>query len=348
MLRNLNRMQKLAGKNAVRLRPHIKTHKTPSLAKLQIELGAKGISCAKISEAEIMAARGIRDICIANVIVGLSKLQKLAALNVTIDHLSVCVDSHYSVNKLSDIFSGLNKPINVLIEMDTGLKRCGLEKDNDILDLARHILSLPGVRLEGILTHAGQAYGSKDDAEREKIGRYEGERMAEIACMLEQDGIELETVSTGSTPTAEWCCIPDRVNEIRPGNYIFYDAIQAALGSCEEENCALSVLATVISNPVPGRYIIDAGSKALNSEKGAHGRDILEGFGTIIGKSGTISRLSEEHGIITGGEDLFLGEKIRIIPNHACVTVNLHDMYFVVSGDSVEDILKIAARGAIT
>jgi D-serine deaminase-like pyridoxal phosphate-dependent protein len=344
--RNIENMQLLADKRGVKLRPHTKTHKIPELAKLQIANGAEGIAVAKLSEAEIMADAGIEDIQIANIIVGQSKVKRLYKLHERVKSLSCNVDSAEAVEAIAAEFDKNDKWLDVYIEINSGHNRSGLNSYKDIYKLASYIQNSSGVNLIGLFTHAGHAYAADSHEQIEEIGRYEGEFLIEIAGQLLNDRIYITNISVGSTPTAPYCSKVEGVTEIRPGNYVFYDMIQVGLGSCKVDDCALTVLATVISIPDKNRVIIDAGSKALNTDRGASKTLAPEGYGYVIGKNCVIERLSEEHGIIShNGEDFRIGEKLRIIPNHACVVTNLFDFAYLVDGDEITDRYEIKARG---
>jgi len=345
---NISRMQEMAGKYGVNLRPHIKAHKMPFIARKQIDAGAVGVAAAKLAEAEVMVEYGIDDIQIANQIVGRRKIEQLYRLSRNA-RLSCAVDSLENARDLSEFFMSKNHKIDILIEIDTGLNRCGLSSFDDIAALAKELLILPGVSLRGIMTHAGHAYAAASPARVAVIGEEEGRLMVDTAVGLRSLGIETEVVSVGSTPTAPVAVQVSGVTELRPGNYVFNDMIQVALGVVPVESCALSVLATVISLPAPGRAVIDAGSKSLALDRGAHGNELLPGYGKIIGKKARLERLSEEHGIIAFEDERFtLGERVRIIPNHACPVVNLFNFACLVDKDEIEDVVEIEARGKVT
>ena len=344
--RNLEGMQKKADECWVSLRPHIKTHKIPELAHLQLRMGAVGVTVAKVSEAEVMAESGIEDIFIANQVVSEEKLNRLAALSKKIN-ISVGLDSVSAAERLSAIFAASGLTIEYLIEINSGLNRCGVLPGRDVLELYQGVSGLPSLRFKGIFTHAGQVYGAGSLAEVMEVSRHESKIMVETAQALKQMGTSAEIVSVGSTPTMKVWQGYEGVNEIRPGNYIFHDAIQVSLGVATVEECALTIMATVISRPARERAVIDGGSKAFSSDRGAHGKEMSTDFGMVLGTKATLARLSEEHGImiLDPDEDLKIGDKVRLIPNHACAVVNLFDRaYGITNGEVVEE-FKIAARG---
>lgn len=362
---NIVNMAGLAQKAGVKLRPHIKSHKLPQLAHRQLAAGACGITVAKLGEAEVMADHGIRDIFIANELMGPEKFARLAVLAPKVK-LAVGVDSPEGVKALAEgirergSFHGRpaegkdgqedSRPgsgvLDVLIEVDSGLRRCGVEPGRDVVRMAQAISRFENLHLRGIFTHAGHAYGAASRDELEQIARTEGNVMAESARDLRQEGFEIEVVSVGATPTVAISAFVPGVTEIRPGNYVFYDAMQLALGVIPSvDTCSLRVRSTVISHPAPDRWVLDAGSKALSLDKGAHGHSGVEGHGIILGQPDLrLVRLSEEHGVAEGEASLNVGDVVEIVPNHACTVVNLFDEVEVWN-ESGYVVWEVAARG---
>ncbi len=343
---NLASMQHKADALGVDLRPHIKTHKIPELARRQVELGAKGITASKVSEAEIMAEGGIGDIFIANQIVTEEKLGRLAALARRVK-VSVGLDSVEGARRLSQVFAQAGLSIDYLIEIDSGLGRCGVAGAREAVALFNAASAFPAIRFAGLFTHAGHVYGMTALEEVRQVSEAESRGMLAIAEAFRTAGEVPGIVSVGSTPTIKvWKGYPG-ITEIRPGNYIFNDAIQMALGVAEPETCALSVLATVISRPVSERAVIDAGSKVFGLDKGGHGKESVSGFGWIVGTRGVVERLSEEHGILSvpPESELAIGDRVRIVPNHACTVMNLFDTACGVRAGRVEKTFQVAARG---
>ncbi|HDL03897.1 MAG TPA: hypothetical protein ENH25_07175 [candidate division Zixibacteria bacterium] len=345
MEKNIRSMQRMADRHGVDLRVHIKTHKIPELAKLQIKMGAVGIAAAKLGEAEVMADAGIKDIQIANIIVGETKIKRLLKLHRRC-RLTVGVDSIGNAIELSKAFSLAKRVLNVLIIVNTGLNRCGLSDNMAIIALADNCAALKSIKLVGLMTHAGHAYAASNKNEIKSIGRYEGERLVEVADFLRRRGHNIDIVSVGSTPTAKYCSAIKGVTELRVGNYIFGDMTQVSLNIYRISNCATNIYTTIISRPSIDRAILDAGSKALALDRGAHGSDAIVGFGKIVGGGGIIDRLSEEHGFVEKASRRFkVGDHIRIIPNHICTVMNLFDFAYLVDGETVLEKMKIAARG---
>jgi D-serine deaminase-like pyridoxal phosphate-dependent protein len=344
---NLQRMANFARAQGVHLRPHIKTHKIPEIAHLQLQHGAIGVTCQKLGEVEIMAANGINDILLTYEIVGEHKLNRLAALK---RRASICtaVDSEEVMAPLAARMEKEGLQHEVLIEIDTGLNRCGVPPGEPALDLLQRLRQYPSLKLKGIFTHEGHVYRADTREELERRALKATEEMVRTAKLLCDHGFSCEVVSVGSTPSAMIVGIVRGITEIRPGNYVFCDRTQLKLGSCTMEQIAISVLATVISRPAPDRVIIDAGNKTMCTDNAA---DFGHTIGFIVGHpEWTFHYSSEEHGRITsktGNIALEVGDRIRIIPNHACGTMNMHDEVYGVRDDVVGKIWKVAARGKV-
>lgn len=343
---NINKMQKLCNDNGINLRPHIKTHKSPVIAKMQLKAGAIGIAAAKISEAEVFAGNGFNDIQIANIIIGPDKISKLYKLHEQVERLTCGIDSAEGAAMLSSFFHSKKKILNVFIIINSGLNRCGVDSKEELLNLAKDIQNMPGINLYGLLTHAGSVYSAFGYDERKAIGLNESELLLGYKDYLEKHNIEISEISVGSTPTAEFCSTVNGVSELRAGNYIYHDMIQVGLGSANISQCAMSLLSRVIGVHNGSRVIIDAGKKALSSDPVTRNISSVKGFGYIRDKDEYITRLSEEHGIIDEPHSEYsLNEKVRIIPNHACMVSNLFDVAYFTDGDDVTDEISIDARG---
>jgi len=343
--RNLARMAEAARDASVRLRPHAKTHKVLEIGRLQLAAGAAGLSLAKVSEAEVFAAAGFDDIFLAYPTVGEDRARRLLALSDRI-RIAVGADDVEATRALGAVFRAAGRTLDVLLKVDCGYHRVGVDPA-DARAVACRIAELPGIRLRGVFTHGGQAYSAETPEDAAEVGRSEGETVARVARELRDDGIPVEEVSVGSTPTALSAMRVEGVTECRPGNYVYYDGSQVALGTCRLEDCAMTVIARVVSAPVPDRAVLDAGSKTLSSDPL---RPRAGGHGRILGTSSRIERLSEEHGVVqvAPGDRFRVGERVRILPNHACVVSNLHDVLYAVRGDRVEAELRVAARGKVT
>jgi D-serine deaminase-like pyridoxal phosphate-dependent protein len=341
---NVARMAEACRRDGVRLRPHAKTHKSLAIGRLQMAAGAAGLTVAKVGEAEVFAAGGVEDLFVAYPVVGADKGRRLLALAEGI-RLAVGADSVEGAATLAGVFRAAGRTLDVLLEIDVGLGRTGVAPAQ-ALDAARAIGSLPGLRLRGIFTHAGHVYVTADGGARTAIGRSEGEVMAAVAEGLRAGGVEVEEVSVGSTPTVPRSRAVAGITEVRPGCYVFHDATQVNLGSCTLDECALTVLATVVSVPARGRAVIDAGSKTLSKDPLAPAGG---GFGRIVGRASRLETLTEEHGVIrvAEGEAFRVGERVRVLPNHCCAVVNLHDELVGVRAGRVEERLRVDARGRV-
>jgi D-serine deaminase-like pyridoxal phosphate-dependent protein len=347
---NLDDMAGFARSHAVKLRPHAKTHKTAEIARLQLERGAVGITVAKVGEAEQLANHGVTDILVAYPIIGQAKLQRLYSLAERI-RLSTIIDSVEGAVALSDFFAQSGKQIDVYVKVDSGLHRCGRLPGNDAAELVRQASALSGVRVIGLLTHAGHAYGALDTEAVQKIGRQEAASLLETAALLPPSNDTYFEISVGSTPTVKISGAVSGVTEIRPGNYVFYDMTQVRLGIVPIEKCALRVLTQVVSRPAPDRIVIDAGAKTLALDRGAHGMEGVVGYGYVVGyPHAAIERLSEEHGVIRVSPDdrIAAGDLLEIIPNHACPVVNLTDELVVVDESGLRDRWQVVARGQVS
>ena len=342
---NIARTVEIAQAAGARLRPHIKTHRMLAVARLQIEAGAQGICCAKTGEAEVFADGGIDDIFIANQVVGAAKMRRLRALAERV-RLAVGVDHPDQIDLLSQAFSGAD-PLDISIEIDVGQRRTGVVEPHEAVDLAQRVLDSPGLTLRGVYTHEGHDYAARDDADLAVIADQAQRQMLEAAqAIRDATGAACE-VSMGSTPSLFARKFHAGIDELRPGTAVFNDGSHANfLGHTDW--CAASVLATVVNRPAPDRVVVDAGAKALTSDR--RGPSILEnsGFGMVVGRpDATIVSLSDEHGVLSVPDagTYTIGEVIRIIPNHICPCVNLYDHAFVAREGIVEDVWDVSARG---
>ena len=340
---NIARWAAFAREAGVKLRPHGKTHKCVEIARRQVSAGAVGLTLAKIGEAEVMARAGVRDIFLAYEVIGGPKLPRLIALAREI-RLRVGVDSADGAGALARAAEDAGITLDVLLEVDTGLGRCGVRPGEDLAALAQHVARLAGLRIAGIFTYRGYR------SDLEAAGREEGEVMVREADRLRRAGIEIEEVSVGSTPTGRSAGRVGGVTEIRPGTYVFNDAMQVRWGSATSEECALVVLARVISRPSRDVAVLDAGSKALTAEHGPYSSR-GESHGVIRGYPDCqIDRLWEEHGRVQLTEEarrLRVGDLVEIIPSHVCPTVNLAERLVCVRQGRVVETWAVAARAQV-
>jgi D-serine deaminase-like pyridoxal phosphate-dependent protein len=345
--RNLRRTAELAARAGVKLRPHIKTHKSVWIAKEQIRYGACGITVAKLGEAEVMADAGIDDILVAYPIVGAAKLQRLGKL---MDRATVTVstDDGESARGLSDLGEAKGVRVRVYVDVNTGLNRCGREPGEETAELVRRLRELPGVNVVGLMTHAGHVYGKANARDIADVARYEAESLLRTQALLAAEGMSIEHISVGSTPTSKYIGQLSGVTEMRPGAYVFGDGIQVSMGIIAADDCALTAAATVVGMPRTGTAIIDAGSKTVSTDVNPH----RPGYGRLIGlgdDDALLERLSEEHGVVKlpDGVRARIGDRVDVIPNHCCTAANLHDAYVGVRNGSVERFIPIDARGKI-
>jgi D-serine deaminase-like pyridoxal phosphate-dependent protein len=339
--RNITAMQALADGCGVTLRPHTKTHKAPAIARMQVAAGARGITVAKVGEAEVMVAAGSDDLFIAYPLIGEAKYRRLLPL-LERARIAVAADSLDGVAALSAFFGSRGARLPVLVEVDTGFRRTGVATDEEAIALAQAIDRAPGLVFGGLMEFGGQAYGACSDEDRRAIGRAEGARIGAVAQQLAALGLPPPVVSVGSTPSMPFVAEASGPTEARPGVYVFGDLKQAALGTLARDECALTVLATVVSHPAPDRYILDSGTKALSSD---HYATVT--YGELKAYPGAIlTRATEEHGIIEGATlPLRVGDKVEIIPNHACATCNMHDELYAVADGQVVETWPVAGRG---
>ncbi len=354
---NIQLIQNIANTRGVNVRPHIKTHKCLEIARQQINAGAVGITASKVDEALVFINNGISSVTVAYPLVVASKLDRLIAAAHAHDvDLRLIVDSPAGVNAIGKTAEKHQKQISIFLKIDVGLHRCGLtEDDSGLVELVQKIVQEPALNFVGLLSHAGHTYGAEDMDAARAIAKEECEILMRVRNNLESVGIEVSEVSVGSTPGTLASDSYDGITEIRPGNYVFMDRMPLRLNLIELNQIALSVLATVVSQN-SDYFIIDAGSKTLSSDKGAHGMSGMEGFGLAYPANRfedkdykmIVARLSEEHGFVLRKDfNLEIGAKLRLVPNHSCVVANLLDTYTVLKDGHITEQWEIAARGRV-
>jgi D-serine deaminase-like pyridoxal phosphate-dependent protein len=342
---NIQRFASAAAQAGTRLRPHIKTHKTLQVAARQLQAGAGGITAAKLSEAEVFADAGIKDIFIAYPVVGRQKALRAAHLAQRC-RLIVGAESTEGIGYLSVAASEVGSTLFVSIEIDSGLHRTGVAPEA-AEELCRLVLASPGLELEGIFTFRSTAFANAPTKDPAALGQMEGELMVGLAERLRATGIPIKEISAGSTPTGLAAAHVSGITEVRPGTYVFFDRMTTQAGISSTQEIALSILATVVSRPAPDIAIVDAGSKTFCGDI-IPANAGLEGYGvTTDGVSGVVIRMNEEHGIVrlAPGFDPAIGEKLSFFPNHVCTSVNLSDELIVVQDGEVKEIWPIVARG---
>ncbi len=350
MMDNLRFMQAYADRQGVALRPHTKTHKMPRLARIQEELGAHGITVAKVGEAEAMARKGLKDIFIANEIVGPQKLARIRKLAESVE-ISFGLDSLEQAEQVEAAFAGAMKPACVLIEIEVGENRSGVIRDEDFIALLNYLKSCHNIRLKGVFSHDGSSYQAESVAACREIHLEAQRRTLHFVALAREAGMSLETVSIGSTPSLMHDFpILEGITEIRPGTYIFMDASQAnAYGSFQRN--AATILATVISRPTPERVILDVGAKGITAQTRSVGICATRGLGLIKGWPDVeIYDVYDEHAIIYNSafrDAVRVGDKVEIIPNHICPVVNLHEAAYLVSNGQVVEEIPVLCRGKL-
>ena len=327
---NITRLQKYLDNHGIANRPHIKTHKIPEIAHMQIKAGAVGITCQKIGEAEVMAQAGISDIFLPYNIIGQAKLERLMRLARRVK-LIVTSDSEFAVRGLSDAAREAGVELPVLVECDTGFKRCGVQTPQEAADLARLIARSPGLRFGGLMTYPNT--DQTDPFVRETRALLKGD--LDVAC-----------VSGGGTPVMWQAHTHPEVTEYRAGTYVYSDRKILSSGAMTLEDCAFKVITTIVSRPTTDRGILDGGSKTFSSDRLG-----LEGFGLILEyPEAAIYDQSEEHGHVDFSKCARkpdIGERVTVIPNHCCVVSNLFNQVVGVRNGQVEVIWPVAARGAL-
>jgi D-serine deaminase-like pyridoxal phosphate-dependent protein len=341
--RNLARTAAYAKQHDLALRPHVKTHKAPYIAERQIQSGARGLTCATPREIEVMS--GVSDdLLLAYPALGRTKLERL--MNVARHaRLTVALDSVEAAHQLGAAADEAGRNVAVYVELDLGMHRVGVQSAADAIAVIRAMAEHPALRYGGITFYAGHIRDRVSD-QRTKLDRLNRDVDAAVA-ELTKAGLTPPVVSGGSTPTIWQTHEIAHLTEMRPGTYVYNDRGTSEIGACAEADCALTVLATVVSTAVPGQAVIDAGSKALGREpvRGVSG----EGFGALLGDPGVIvASMSEEHGILDLAKTSWrprVGERVRIVPNHVCIVVHLHEAIFGLRETVVETHWPVAARG---
>ena len=344
---NIKHWQAEINKHGVALRPHVKTHKIPAIAQMQLAAGASGITVAKVAEAEVFAEGGCDDIFIAYPVIGADKWQRAAQLAKRIK-LIVGVESEVGVRGLSMAAVEAGATILVRVEVDTGLNRSGVQS-SQTKDLCKLILTLPGLELDGLFTYRGNGFAGAGGRSPHALGLEEGEIMVRIAEHVRAQGIAIRNISGGSTPTALAFASVPGITEARPGTYVFSDYMQAARGIVSYDDIALTIYCTVISKQGPSKFTVDGGSKTFCGDIAYRGTD-LKGYAKLIGKEIYVESLSEEHGVVRCDEpfDVNIGDVLAFHPVHVCTTVNLSDALIGVRSDKVEVVWPVLARGKRT
>ena len=338
---NIAAVADLCRRHGVAWRPHSKAHKSPDIARRQLEAGAIGITCAKLGEAEVFAAAGIPDLLVANMIVGPRKVERLVALRRKADPI-VCVDHLDQAEPIGAAMHAAGLRVRVLVELDVGMSRVGVAPGQPALALARRVSELPGLELSGVMAWEGHLLTIDDPAEKaEKIAAAIGQLVG-TRRLLEQSGLPCPIVSCGGTGSLPLTVQHPGITEVQAGGVIFMDAFYRHRCRIEGFRHALTLLVTVVSRPAPERAVIDAGRKSMFN-------DICPAL--VLGREGiTVDRLSAEHGqlkLAPAAQDLRIGERLEIVPGYSDLTTVLHNQFYVLQDDKLVDIWPLAARGRL-
>ena len=332
--RNIRRAQELLARHGVANRPHIKTHKIPALARMQMAAGAVGITCQKLGEAEVMADAGVADdILLTYNVLGDAKTERLAALIKRLQRMAVVLDNETVAKGLSEAGRRHGVDVRFLIECDTGFGRNGVQSPQDALDLARAATRMPHLQFEGLMT-----FPTAKPEQRQWLER--------ALQLLQGAGIQVPVVSGGGSPSLKDVGDFPMLTEYRAGTYIYNDVMQVTAGAATWDDCAMTVRTTVVSRPTDGRAILDAGSKVMTYEQ-----YYAKGFGRILEyPDAEIAGFSEEHGMVDlsgSASKPKIGEVVSVVPNHCCVVTNMMDEVHAVRGGKVEAVWPVAARGKV-
>jgi D-serine deaminase-like pyridoxal phosphate-dependent protein len=346
--RNAEAMSARIRRLGASLRPHVKTHKCVEVARIQTAGHAGGVTVSTLAEARAFAAHGFRDITYA-VPVEPGKFEEACELSKGCERLALITDDPATPARLDEAARRAGVTLDLFLKVDCGYHRCGVEPDTpEALDIPRLIQGARALRFAGILTHAGHSYHARSREELMSIARHERDVMVELAARLRRGGVDVPVVSVGSTPTATHYDHLEGVDEARPGNYIFFDAFQATLGSCAFEDCALTVLAAVVHRDrARRRVVLDAGAVALSKDRGPVEFDPSCGYGRVLDLEGNelglrVVALSQEHGEVSVEDDgllerLPVGARLRVLANHSCLSAAQHSHYNVLEAGRLVD-----------
>lgn len=346
MERNLAGVAGYARAHDLRLRPHTKTHKIPALGRRQLDLGAAGLTVAKVGEAEVMLAAEPPDLLVHYPVIGWSKLERLMEV-ARKTRVTVALDSPLAARQLSDAARQAQVTVGVLAEMDAGMGRVGVAPGEEVVELVKGLLRLPRLSFEGITFYPGHI--RRVDEQGMEALRLVGEAVSTTLAALRRAGIDAPLVSGGSTPTLFHSHCVSGLTEIRPGTYIFNDKNTVLAGACGWEDCAASILVTVVSTARPGQIIVDGGSKTFSSDRLAGSPEVS--FGRLVeAPESVFDKMNEEHGYVNvrrAEREFSVGDRLRIIPNHVCVCMNLHEQVYGIRGGQVEQVWRVEGRGKL-
>jgi 3-hydroxy-D-aspartate aldolase len=357
MERNMDRMMEFLSKGSVQLRPHAKTHKTPPIARMQMQKGAVGITCATVGEAEILVDGGIDDVLITNRVVSREKIERAVLLANKAD-VKIAVDSQRNLTDISDCAHSHGVEVGIIVEMDIGHGRAGVRDVDHAIKLASLVSNLPGVKYEGIMGYEGHCVFIESLEERRDASGRAYKMLLSYKEALSLAGFEPKIVSSAGTGTYLIAGVQEGITDIQAGSYIFMDSRYADVEGVDFEQ-SLSVLTSVVSHPEKDVYICDAGTKSMSEEFGIvltlpssnlKVKSMSEEYITLVSDPRSrdtekpyLSRLDKLYGSDTS--DLDVGSKIHLIPSHCCTTVNLHDLMYATRNRVVNNVWRIAGRG---
>lgn len=345
--RNIRNMAEYVRSHSLNLRPHIKTHKSLSIARLQVHVGSTGVTVAKVGEAEVMSEIS-DDLLVAYPLVDEARVQRIASLAQRLT-IRVAVDSVTACDVIAQAASYYGATVGILVDVDVGFHRTGVQDAESALRIAEHVEHTDGLRLDGIMCFPGHVTSPPDQQGRE-LSQVD-EKLRDVTDLWHDHGLQARIVSGGSTPTAYQSHLASALTEIRPGTYVYNDWNTVVGRQCRVDDCAASVLCTVVSDAVPGKVVVDAGSKTLTSDLNTHLGE-AGGYGHVVGYDrARVKRLSEEHGeidVTQCAERPAVGDRLRIIPNHICPAVNLQQDFWLGQDDGSYERTSVDARGLLS
>ena len=340
MEKNIKRMADFTRDCGVDLRPHVKTHKAPEIAKMQLEAGSRGVCLQKVSEVEVFASKGFDDIFLTNEVVVPEKMERLARL-ADKARLGVAVDDLDVARKMGQIFKETGSEAEVYVDVDVGMHRCGVADPAAAASLAVAVSRQDGLVFKGLMGYEGHVHEAKSKEEQVKLANAAMDGIVRAKGAIEKAGMKVDSVSVGSSVSTWINAKHPVVTEVQPGMYVFNDHVLVDRGVATWSDCALTVVATVMSRPAPERAVVDAGSKAFNFDTGL--------FPKALGRDGIkMTHFSEEHGWLElegEGRSVKIGDRISFVPAHCCTTVNQFEEIHGIRGGTVEKVFPVLARG---